>query len=95
MGKVNGILRLQQILLGLGQLHLRAQEVGRHRLAFLLPRLGAMEVRLRRLHRRFCHACVLPRQKFIRVGFHDIENHFLPRALAIFAGALARSVLRP
>ena len=38
--------------------------------------------------RRFRHACVLPRQEFIRVSLHDIENHFLPRALAIFTGAL-------
>ena len=82
------LLRLQQVLLGLGQLHLRAQEVGRHRLSLLLPSLGAMEIRLRRLCPCFCHECVLARQEFIGVSLHDIENNFLPRALAIFTGPL-------
>ncbi len=99
MGKIHRILRLQQILLRLRQLHLGAQKVGRHGLAFLLPRLSAIKIRLRALRCRLGHAGILTRQQFIGVGFHNIENQFLPRALTISPAPCALSfaslILRP
>ena len=88
MSKVDGILRLQQILLGLGLINLGAQQVGRNSLPCFLPGLRALKVRLRGLERRFRYPDVFLRQEFVRVRFHDVEDNFLPGALHRLTGRL-------